>query len=191
MRARSAGVPRPILTPLQMRERTARRTLAALGYNECVTYSFIDADGGACSAAGPRPSRLENPISSEMTHLRPDLLPGLLQAAARNQARGFMDLALFEIGPAFHGGEPEEQHLQAAGLLVGAVAPRDPYGSRRTVDRLRRQGRCRGGAGRPWRARHACRSRGARRLVASRAVRRHRPWAEGAWPPSARCTRRS
>jgi len=37
-----AGVPAPILTPAQIRERAARRTLAALGYNECVTYSFID-----------------------------------------------------------------------------------------------------------------------------------------------------
>jgi len=77
---------------------------------------------------------LENPISSEMSHMRPDLLPGLLQAAARNQARGFMDLALFEVGPAFDGGEPEESHLQVAGLLVGGSAPRDPWGTRRPVD---------------------------------------------------------
>ena len=77
---------------------------------------------------------MENPISSEMTHLRPDLLPGLLAAAARNQARGFMDLALFEIGPVFHGGEPGDQHLQATGLLVGAAAQRDPHGSRRMID---------------------------------------------------------
>ena len=33
-----------------------------------------------------------------------------------------------------HGGEPGEQHLQAAGLLIGATAPRDPHGSRRSVD---------------------------------------------------------
>ncbi|MFN3280879.1 MAG: phenylalanine--tRNA ligase subunit beta, partial [Tabrizicola sp.] len=128
------GVPRPILTPLQVRERTARRTIAALGYNECVTYSFIDARSAALFGGGTEDVRVENPISSEMTHLRPDLLPGLLSAAARNQARGFMDLALFEIGPAFHGGEPGDQHLQAAGLLVGAAAPRDPHGSRRMVD---------------------------------------------------------
>ncbi|WP_135450904.1 phenylalanine--tRNA ligase subunit beta [Tabrizicola caldifontis] len=128
------GVPRPILTPLQVRERTARRTIAALGYNECVTYSFIDARAAALFGGGSDAVRIENPISSEMTHLRPDLLPGLLAAAARNQARGFMDLALFEVGPAFHGGEPGEQHLQAAGLLVGATAPRDPHGSRRMVD---------------------------------------------------------
>lgn len=128
------GVPRPILTPLQVRERTARRTIAALGYNEAVTYSFIDARSAALFGGGADAVRVENPISSEMTHLRPDLLPGLLAAAARNQARGFMDLALFEIGPAFQGGEPGDQHLQAAGLLVGAAAQRDPHGSRRMVD---------------------------------------------------------
>ncbi|AZL59072.1 phenylalanine--tRNA ligase subunit beta [Tabrizicola piscis] len=128
------GVPKPILTPLQVRERTTRRTIAALGYNECVTYSFIDAKAAALFGGGTDAVRVDNPISSEMSHLRPDLLPGLLAAAARNQARGFMDLALFEVGPAFSGGEPGDQHLQAAGLLIGAAAARDPHGSRRMVD---------------------------------------------------------
>ncbi len=130
----NTGVPRPILTELQVKERAARRTLAALGYNECVTYSFIDAEAAGLFGGGAEAVRIENPISSEMTHLRPDLLPGLLRAAARNQARGFADLALFEVGPAFQGGEPGEQQLLASGLLVGASAPRDPFGSRRPVD---------------------------------------------------------
>lgn len=129
-----AGVPRPILTPLQVRERTARRSIAALGYNECVTYSFIDQSAASLFGGGTDALRVDNPISSEMTHMRPDLLPGLLRAAARNQARGFMDMALFEVGPVFHGGEPGEQHLQATGLLIGANAPRDPHGARRPVD---------------------------------------------------------
>lgn len=129
-----AGVPKPILTPAQVRERASRRTLAALGYNECVTYSFIDAQAAALFGGGTDAVRVDNPISSEMTHLRPDLLPGLLAAAARNQARGFMDLALFEVGPVFSGGEPGEQAVQAAGLLVGQAGPRDPHGSRRPVD---------------------------------------------------------
>ena len=128
------GVPKPVLTPMQKRENAARRTMAALGYNECVTYSFIDKASAELFAGGEDATMLENPISSEMSHMRPDLLPGLLQAAARNQARGFMDLALFEVGPAFHGGEPEDSHLQVAGLLVGGSAPRDPWGSRRPVD---------------------------------------------------------
>jgi phenylalanyl-tRNA synthetase beta chain len=119
--------------------------MAALGYNECVTYSFIDEAAAKLFGGGDDATRLENPISSEMSHMRPALLPGLLQAAARNQARGMMDLALFEVGHAFHGGEPTEQHLQAVGLLVGQSGPRDPHGAaaRRCV---RREGGCRGRA---------------------------------------------
>ncbi|AUH65651.1 phenylalanine--tRNA ligase subunit beta [Paracoccus zhejiangensis] len=128
------GVPLPVLTPLQMREKAARRQAAALGYNECVTYSFIDQPSAELFGGGTDAVRVENPISSEMTHLRPDLLPGLLAAAARNQARGLADLALFEVGPVFSGGEPGDQALQLSGLLVGSTTPRDPFGSRRKVD---------------------------------------------------------
>ena len=131
---RPAGVARPILTPMQRREGQARRRIAALGYNECVTYSFIDREAAAAFGGGQEATRLENPISSEMSHLRPELLPGLLRAAARNQARGFADLALFEVGQSFAGGEPGEQARIAAGIRVGATAPRDAHGSRRPVD---------------------------------------------------------
>ena len=67
-------------------------------------------------------------------HRRLAQLPGLLAAAQRNQARGFADLALFEIGPVFSGGEPEEQGLQIAGLLIGRSAPKDVHASDRDVD---------------------------------------------------------
>lgn len=128
------GVPKPVLTPMQVRESVARRQAAALGFNECVTYSFIDEASARMFGGGADAVRVENPISSEMTHLRPSLLPGLLAAAARNQARGQADLALFELGPVFTGGEPGEQATQMAGLMVGHTAPRDPHGSRRRVD---------------------------------------------------------
>jgi phenylalanyl-tRNA synthetase beta chain len=128
-------VPAPVLTPAsQKRERGGRRTMAALGYNECVTYSFIDEASAALFGGGDDATRLENPISSEMSHMRPALLPGLLQAAARNQARGMMDLALFEVGHAFHGGEPTEQHLQAVGPAGRPVRAARPHGARRPVD---------------------------------------------------------
>lgn len=134
MARESVGVPDPILTPMQRRESTARRTAAALGYNECVTYSFIDQASAEIFGGGTDATMLANPISSEMSHMRPDLLAGLLQAAARNQSRGIADMALFEVGPAFHGGEPEEQHVQVAGLLVGATGPKNVHGERRDVD---------------------------------------------------------
>ena len=132
--ARPAGVARPILTPMQRREGQARRRIAALGFNECVTYSFIDTAAAALFGGGSDTVRLENPISADMSHLRPDLLPGLLRAAARNQARGFQDLALFEVGQVFPGGEPGEQALQATAVRLGATGPRDPLGARRPVD---------------------------------------------------------
>ena len=128
------GVPKPVMTVKQRREQIARRTAAALGYNECVTYSFIDQAAAALFGGGHDATMLENPISADMSHMRPALLPGLLQAAARNQARGYMDLALFEVGPAFHGGEPGEQHTLVSGLLVGRTGPKDVHAAARPVD---------------------------------------------------------
>lgn len=130
----TTGVPKPVVTQGQRRQALARRTAAALGYNECVTYSFIDQPTAALFGGGTEATELENPISSEMSHLRPALLPGLMQAASRNQARGIMDLALFEVGPAFHGGEPGEQHTLISGLLVGRTGPKDVRGESRPVD---------------------------------------------------------
>ncbi|MBM2575123.1 phenylalanine--tRNA ligase subunit beta [Jannaschia sp. Os4] len=131
--SRPAQVLRPVLTPAQVRERMARRAAAARGLDECVTYSFIDRDAallfGATDAA-----RLENPISSEMSHMRPSLLPGLLQAAARNQSRGFADLGLFEAGHVFDGPKPGEQRFEVAVLRTGHTTSKDVRGERRPVD---------------------------------------------------------
>ena len=128
------GVPKPILTTGQLRQQAARRTAAALGYNECVTYSFVDAQAATLFGGGDDATMLENPISSEMSHMRPNLLPGLLRAAARNQARGFMDMALFEVGAGFHGGEPGDQHMLVTGVLIGKTGPKDVHGASRPVD---------------------------------------------------------
>ncbi|MFS4582379.1 phenylalanine--tRNA ligase subunit beta [Phaeobacter sp. C3_T13_0] len=128
------GIPSPVMTQQQRRQQIARRTCASLGYNEVVSYTFIDKASATLFGGGDDATMLANPISSEMSHMRPALLPGLLQAAARNQARGFMDLALFEVGPAFHGGEPGEQHNLVSGLLVGRNGPKDVHGASRAVD---------------------------------------------------------
>lgn len=128
------GVPKPVMTPIQRRLVAARRTAAALGYNECVSYSFIDQASATLFGGGTDVTMLENPISADMSHMRPALLPALLQAAARNQARGFADMALFEVGTVFDGGEPGEEHLQVSGLLIGRTGPKDVHGASRDVD---------------------------------------------------------
>ena len=128
------GVTTQIFSPAQKREQIARRKIASLGYNECITYSFIDQASANLFGGGLDETKLENPISSEMSHLRPNLLAGLLQAASRNQNRGFFDMGLFEVGPVFYGGKPQEQHLQVAGLLIGQTGPKDIHGECRRVD---------------------------------------------------------
>jgi len=128
------GVSVPTLTRMQRRESVARRQFASLGLNEIVSYTFVSETEAGLFGGGQAALKLENPISSEMSDMRPSLLPGLLAAAARNQARGFADLGLFEIGPAFHGGEPGEQSLQAGAVRIGATAPRNWAGTRRPAD---------------------------------------------------------
>ncbi|MEM1314512.1 MAG: phenylalanine--tRNA ligase subunit beta [Pseudomonadota bacterium] len=131
---RPAGVTRRTLTPTQKRTAAVRRALAAQGFNECVTYSFVSEAEAALFGGVGEAMRLENPISSEMSHMRPDPLCGLMAAASRNQARGASEIMLFETGPAFTGPEPGEQRLVASGLLAGATAPREWTGARRPVD---------------------------------------------------------
>ena len=172
------GVPKPILTPLQKREQAARRTAAALGYNECVTYSFIDEKSAALFGGGDEARRVANPISSEMTHMRPSLLPGLLQAAARNQARGFADVSLFEVGAVFHGGEPEEHEVLIAGIPGRRKRCQRPP-RRKTRDRRFRCPRgCRGHSCRPRRARADPIRAGGQGMVASGTLGEDHAWTQ-------------
>jgi phenylalanyl-tRNA synthetase beta chain len=62
---------------------------------------------------------LANPISTEMSSMRPGLLPGLLTAVTRNRNRGASDVALFELGQAYRGEKPEDQYLSAVAVRAG------------------------------------------------------------------------
>ena len=103
---------------------------------------------------------LANPISSEMSSMRPSLLPGLLAAVQRNRNRGFADLGLFEVGQAYRGDAPKDQFIAASGVRAGAAAltgaGRHWAGSAPGSRPLRRQGRRGRAAGR---ARLRCRAR--------------------------------
>jgi phenylalanyl-tRNA synthetase beta chain len=118
---RAAPVPLPTLTPAQARAALARRTLAAQGLAECVTFSFMPAGSAALFGAVPATLRLSNPIAADLDQLRPTPLATLALAAVRNAARGYADTALFEIGPAFDESAELGQRLVAAGLRCGAT----------------------------------------------------------------------
>ena len=114
-----ASVARPVLTLIQKRTRLAKRTLAARGLTEAVTWSFISkADAEHFGGGDPRLA-LANPIAADLSDMRPSLLPGLIRAAQRNADRGYGDVALFEVGQVFASDEPEGQTIAAAGLRRG------------------------------------------------------------------------
>ena len=116
---RDHAVAAPVLSKAQRRTRTARRALAVRGFNECVSFSFIARDQAALFGGGDDARQLSNPIASDLDALRPAILPSLLAAAARNAARGFANLQLFEIGAAFDTGMPGAQKTVAAAIRTG------------------------------------------------------------------------
>jgi phenylalanyl-tRNA synthetase beta chain len=113
-----------ILTVRQKRIRTARRALAALGYQETITWSFIARRTATLFGGGEGRLVLANPIAADLDCMRPSILPGLIEALGRNAKRGFPGGALFEIGPVFHGDAPADQRT-----MITVVA--DPRATRR------------------------------------------------------------
>ncbi|MGB8607627.1 phenylalanine--tRNA ligase subunit beta [Bradyrhizobium sp.] len=110
---------KPILTAIQLRTRRAKRALAARGMVEAVTWSFIAKPSAELFGGGQPELTLANPIASDLSEMRPSLLPGLVAAVQANVDRGFPDVALFEVGQVFKGDRLEDQLIAAAGVRHG------------------------------------------------------------------------
>ena len=136
---RESPVPQATLTPRQQRNAVARRTLASAGLMECVTFSFMARAEAERFGATPDALRLSNPIAADLDQLRPTPLATLALAAKRNAARGYADVCLFEIGPAFALDAPDGQKLVAAGLRCGQT-PRNWLVPQRPVDAMDAKG---------------------------------------------------
>jgi phenylalanyl-tRNA synthetase beta chain len=110
---------KPVLTPIQLRTRRAKRGLAAREMVEAVTWSFISRQAAELFGGGKSELVLANPIAADLSDMRPSLLPGLIAAAQANADRGFADVALFEVGQIFRGDQPDDQLIAAAGIRRG------------------------------------------------------------------------
>jgi phenylalanyl-tRNA synthetase beta chain len=117
---RTHAIARATLTPAQKRRRAVRHAIAARGFNETITFSFIPRAHAKLFGGGDDARQVENPIAADLDAMRPSVLPSLLAAAQRNIARGFGDLMLFEVGAQFESGMPGAQTTVAAGIRVGA-----------------------------------------------------------------------
>ncbi|WP_191603169.1 phenylalanine--tRNA ligase subunit beta [Marinomonas algicola] len=110
-------------TPLQ----TLRSTLVAYGYQEAVTYSFIDPVVSQQFYPEIEAIKLENPISVDMGVMRPGIIPGLVKAYLHNQNRQQSRVRLFETGRRFIGSvealSEMDQQERLSGLIAGAASP--------------------------------------------------------------------
>ncbi|WP_412064444.1 phenylalanine--tRNA ligase subunit beta [Rhizobium sp. SYY.PMSO] len=116
-----AAVNGKILTTLQIRTRTAKRALASRGMLEAVTWSFISEDQAKLFGGGSDALKLANPIASDMSDMRPSLLPGLLSAAQRNADKGYGDVAIFEVSGTYENDTPAGQRRVAGGIRRGTA----------------------------------------------------------------------
>lgn len=121
---------RPFVAPLNILPRpetvldlkTLRQCFTDLGYHEAITYSFVDKKLQQLLDPGQQPKELLNPITSEMTVMRTNLWPGLLNTLLYNQNRQQLRVRLFETGLRFiTQNDVLYQQKVVSGLITGSV----------------------------------------------------------------------
>ncbi|MCK0207543.1 phenylalanine--tRNA ligase subunit beta [Starkeya koreensis] len=120
---RDENARKPVLTTLQLRTRKSKRALAARGLVEAVTWSFVPKAQAELFGGGQPELALANPIASDLSDMRPSLLPGLVRSAQANADRGIGDVALFEVGQVFKGERPQDQFIAATAIRRAFAKP--------------------------------------------------------------------
>lgn len=131
---RHGVVPQPAWNSEQRRRADVRRGLASRGLVEAVTLSFMALEQAIPFGGGGDDLKLVNPISSDLSVMRPSVLPNLIAAAGRNADRGIVDSPLFEVGPQYLGDEADAQQMVATGIRAGKSGPRNWAEKVRDVD---------------------------------------------------------
>jgi len=112
----------------------SQRALASKGYTETVTWSFTDSKVDKQFSRGEEEIKIFNPISKDLDVLRRSIFSNLSIYMKKNQDRGYVDLALFEIGPTFFGKNPGEQQTVIGGLKSGIVGRKSWTEKSRNID---------------------------------------------------------
>lgn len=116
---RDEVVARPSFSPAQKRSLMLRRTLAARGLTEAVTFSFMKRKDAELFGGDDDALMLANPISNDLNMMRPSVIPNLLQAMGRNLNRGIEEVCFFEIGPVFLSPDEQGQRMAIGGVRQG------------------------------------------------------------------------
>ena len=127
-------IAKPAMTVKHRQMSIASKILANRGYSEVITFSFLNEVMAKQFNGGIKELVLVNPISSELTHMRPSVIPTLLVAAQRNLNVGIDTLSFFEVGPIFKGDKPDDQISTISGLRLGTKVKRDWKNSSKDFD---------------------------------------------------------
>ena len=110
---------KPILTKKQKQIKMIKRSIASKGLMETISYSFINNKESINFGGGSSSLKIVNPISDELSEMRPTPLASLVSIADENFKKGYTDIGIFEVGPGFLGVEQDEQITIASGLRIG------------------------------------------------------------------------
>lgn len=128
----------PIKNSSDLKRKTcqkSRKMLSSYGYNEVVTWSFMSDKIARYFTKTQNDLFLTNPISSDLNYMRPSIAPNLLEACAKNDARGYHDLAFFEIGPVFENSTPADgQKTHISAIKIGKNLPKNIHEPARKYD---------------------------------------------------------
>jgi len=119
-----------MFTTTQRRSCDARRILANRGYDELITYSFMDDKRAGMFGKHHHELQIQNPISTELCYMRPSIIANMLEIIAKNLARSIGDLAFFEIGPVFN----DIETLSITAARIGNIISKNPHSLAREID---------------------------------------------------------
>ena len=128
--------------PSEMKQRSLRRALNAFGFDEAISYSFIQQETrfelipSLTGHENDQP-QLANPIIEDAAWMRSTLLPGLLSSVRHNLNHGIRDVRLFEIGRVFSifkPGELPHETLTLGGVATGGALEEDRAQAERDLD---------------------------------------------------------
>jgi len=114
--------------------RIARDVLARRGLIENISFSFLSKNDGNLFLGDSISIELDNPISDDLSMMRPSLIPNLINCISKNKRKGFFNNSIFEVSSVFYGIEEDKQISCAAAVREGHISNRHWSENARDVD---------------------------------------------------------
>ena len=108
--------------------------LSSNGMIEVISWSFMNEKTASEFSSINDDLKVQNPINSELSYMRPSIIPNLMTIAKYNQDRAIENICIFEQGKIFINQTPQGQKEMVAGVRIGKTAKKDVFNSARNYD---------------------------------------------------------